>query len=330
MRIQVRQNPQNPQTSQTITINQAISEFIKHCEAKNLSAASVRYYKDGLNRFSMFTDTRKDVDTICKSLINDYIIYIQQELKVCDISAQSYTRSVRAFCYYLMNEEYIDRFKIRLPKATEKIKTTYTKDELLKLLKKPDMKHCTFSEFRTWVYVNYLLGTGNRLNSVKNICIGDIDFTDGYVTLRKTKNKTEQVIPISADLSKVLKEYLSIRCGEADDYLFCSDTGRKLSDEGLQSALDRYCEKRGVKPRGSHALRHSFAKMYLLNGGDIFRLQKLLGHKDISVTRKYLDLLPEDLKQDYNKLNPLDSLHEQQRQQNSTKIVMRRGNAKKL
>lgn len=300
------------------SIQTCYDEYIRYCEVRNLSRATILYYKDSYRRFAEFIDTSQAVSAITPNTISEYVIYIRNNKKINDISAQTYIRAIRAFCYYLMSERYIDRFKINLPKAVEKIKTTYSTAELKRLLQKPNTKRCSFVEFRTWVYVNYLLSTGNRLSSALNLKIEDIDLTNGYITLHTTKNKTEQVIPLSASLARVLQDYLSIRGGKPSDYLFCNDKGGKLSSEGLKSALDRYCTQRNVTPRGSHALRHSFAKMYLMNGGDVFRLQKLLGHKDISVTRKYLDLLPEDLKQGYDELNPLDTLT-----RNKDKIRMR-------
>ena len=58
----------------------------------------------------------------------------------------------------------------------------------------------------------------------------------------------------------------------------------------------------------SHTWRHTFAKNYLLNGGDVFSLQKIMGHSDISTTRKYLNLNENEIKQQHDKFNPLDNL----------------------
>lgn len=306
--------------SENYSIQSCFEKFIRSCEAKNLSRATIQFYENSHKRFSQFIDTSLAVSAITPDTINEYILFIRNNTKANDVSTQTYIRAIRAFCYYLMDMGYLGEFKIRLPKAVEKLKTTYTRAELAKLIKKPNLMKCSWVEFRTWAYTNYLLSTGNRLRSAQNVKIGDIDIDTGYIILKTTKNKTEQVIPISESLRKVLVEYIAIRGGHAEDYLFCSEQGEQLSAEGLKSSFDRYCKDRNVPQRGSHALRHSFAKMYLMNGGDIFRLQKLLGHKDISVTRKYLDLLPEDLKQDYDKLNPLDSM-----KMNKDRITMKRG-----
>ena len=85
-------------------------------------------------------------------------------------------------------------------------------------------KKCRFSEYRNWVFINYLIATGNRLSTVINIKIGDIDFDNDTIILKKTKNRNQQIIPIANSLKIVLLEYLKYRKGTSEDYLFCSSS----------------------------------------------------------------------------------------------------------
>lgn len=57
-----------------------------------------------------------------------------------------------------------------------------------------------------------------------------------------------------------------------------------------------------------HAFRHSFAKQYIKNGGDVFRLQQLMTHADIATTKKYVNMFGEELKDGYEMYNQLDTL----------------------
>jgi len=102
-----------------------------------------------------------------------------------------------------MEQDYLPRFKLELIKAEKEIKETYTDDELARLLKKPDMKKTDFKEFRTWVMINYVLATGNRLETVSKLNIGDIDFANHQIALLHAKNKTQYFIPLSHDLAQV-------------------------------------------------------------------------------------------------------------------------------
>ena len=70
--------------------------------------------------------------------------------------------------------------------------------------------------------------------------------------------------------------------------------------------------------------RHTYAKLYIQAGGDPFRLQKLLGHSDLSMTRKYVALYADDLKANYDALNPLEQMMQDDRQRDKIKIKMKK------
>ena len=123
--------------------------------------------------------------------------------------------------------------------------------------------HWNFSVYRCWVLRNFLLGTGQRLSTVSNIKIHDIDFDNNCIVLTKTKNRIQLIIPLSYTLSSVLTEYLKYRQGEAGDYLFCNQYGGKLTKSGMESAVRRYNLSRGVSRTSIHVYRHTFAKEWI-------------------------------------------------------------------
>ena len=128
------------------------------------------------------------------------------------------------------------------------------------------------------------------------------------ITLKKTKNRKRQIIPLSHALKLTLKEYLMIRGGTAEDYLICTENGTQIAVRSLQQSVERYNHKRGVQRTGLHAFRHSFARDWIVSGGDPFRLQRILGHADISTTKQYVQLYGNDLSKDFEKFNALDRI----------------------
>lgn len=89
--------------------------------------------------------------------------------------------------YYFMKLGYLDEFKITNIKFDKHIIETYTDSELKLLLKKPSIKKCTFTEYMSWVLVNFLLETGCRVGSLVGIRNKDIDFENAVVSLNVTK-----------------------------------------------------------------------------------------------------------------------------------------------
>ena len=291
-----------------LTIEEAFEMFIRKCKVKNLSDLSVESYRKKIKFFFMFIDAKSYITDIKRETIDDYVLWLRENTDANDITINSYLRSARAFLYYCMDCDYIPHFKIQLIKAEKKIKETYTDEELQRLLVKPDTNSCTFSTYKTWVFENYLIGTGNRISTALNVHIGDIDFEGGTITLRKTKNRKQQIIPLSNTLGDVLSEYLVIRGGTADDYLFCNEYGGQASDRTYQQLVRRYNIKHNVNKTSCHLFRHTFAKQWILAGGDMFRLQKILGHSDLTVTKEYVQMFGQDLQMDFEKFNPLDRM----------------------
>lgn len=291
-----------------ITLDKGFEKFISQKKAIGLSEKSIEYY---CSCYQYFKDYIGE-DILCKEVNSDLILNYINALKdgsnIRDTSINTYLRGIRAILYFLMERGYVNRFKVELVKADKKIKETYTDEELAILLKKPDIKNSSFSEYRNWVLICYLLGTGNRSKTVCNIKIKDLDFESHEVKLKVVKNRKQYVIPLSQTLEQTLQEYLTFRGGLPDDYLFCNVYGEQLTTDALKNCIYKYNTKRGVSKTSIHLFRHTFAKKWILNGGDIFRLQKILGHSSIDIVKEYVNMFGVDLQKNYAEFNPLDNM----------------------
>lgn len=296
------------QKGKNMTVDEGFEMFIKRCIIRNLSAQTVKTYRNHYAVFSKCVGGAEGISDITSNTVDDFIIYLKEQNQCNDISINSYLRTIRTFLYYMMEQDYVKKFKIDKLKVDKKIKEVYTDAELKLLLRKPNMKSCSFGEFRMWVFSNFLLGTGMRLSSALNLLNKDIDFDNALIYINKSKNRKAQVIPLSKTLSNILTEYKQYRGGNEDDYLFCSVEGNKAANRSYQDGLNLYNKKRGVTKTGAHRYRHTFAKNWILNGGDVFRLQKMLGHSDLTVVREYVQMFGNDLSLDFDKFNPLDNM----------------------
>ena len=116
----------------------------------------------------------------------------------------------------------------------------------------------------------------------------------------KKLRTVENIIP-----PRILKEYLSIREGTGEDFLFPNETNQQLTENALRLAIEKYNKSRGVSKTSIHLFRHYFAKTYIQNGGDCFRLQKILGHKKIEMTVHYANLYGTDTKRGFEDFSAL-------------------------
>ena len=296
-----------------LKVADAYDLFIRKCRVKNLSDATIQSYNTKIKPFIDYCNGGNIV-SVTIDTVDGFTDMLKTEHHVNDVSVVSYLRSVRAFLYYCMECNYMATFKIHLPKAQKAIKEIYSDEDLEKLLVKPNTNTCSFTEYKTWVFENYMIATGNRLSTALNVHIKDLNFNDGLITLRKTKNRKQQIIPLSASLAEILQEYLIVRGGDPDDFLFCNNYGGQASNRTWQTLVYRYNIKRGVNVTSIHAFRHSFSRLWLLNQGDIMRLKTIHGHSNIAVTNEYLQMFGQDLQMDFEKFNPLDNMKKKEAQ----------------
>lgn len=308
-----------------VTLGQAIDEFTTEKQAHNLAPKTIDNYKQSVRLFMEFHDFTEDttLDEITQNHIYKWINTLKLD-GVKPSSINHYLRDCRAFLYWCMNEDrkYIEKpFKIHTVEAQEEQIKLFSDEELASLLEKP-RKNDSFTDWRTWAVVNWVLGTGNRASTIVDVKIGDINYNKREISLGHTKNKRAQIIPLSSSLETVLKEYIRMWRKEAgaDAYLFCNVGEEKLTTGALRSSFVRYCASREVESTNIHGLRHNFAKGWVQNNGNMFALQKILGHSSLDMTRKYVRLFSEDIKEDFDRFNPLDSI---KRSAKRTKTVKR-------
>lgn len=292
-----------------LTFEEGFEKFLLFCKLKNLRDKTIKDYKENYNRFLLYLFEQTTVSKIMElnqSHVDGYVIYLY-DTKMKTTSINTYLRGLRAILNFYVDNEYCYPVHIHMLKVDKVAKETYTDIELFRLLVKPDVRVCDFAEYRNWAIINFFVGTGVRASTLIHIRIKDLDLEFDRIFLGYTKNRQSYVIPLSNKLKIVMKEYLNYRKGKEDDFLFCNQYGTQLSLDGLKHAISKYNRRRGVVKTSLHLFRHTFAKKAVMNGMNVFVLQKWLGHSDITVTKEYINLYADDLAQNMQKLNPLDT-----------------------
>lgn len=290
-----------------LTFKEGFEEYIDNCKARNLREATIKHYKESFISIKKFIPEDTLIKNFNKNTVPDFIINCRENLQINDITLYTYARDLKTLMYFFMRNDYLQTFKIDLPKTTRTPIECYTDNELKVLLKKPDLNKSTFSEYRDWVIINFLMSVGVRLNSFINIKIKDLDLENEVVHVIMTKNRRPLIIPLNKSIIKILKEYLKFRDYEnEEEYLFCNVYGKQLTKTTISESLRQYNIRRKITKTGIHRYRHTFAKKWIMAGGSVTTLQKILGHSSLNMTENYINLLVEDLKKDINQFNLLE------------------------
>lgn len=307
-----------------VMIGEAFDNFIQEKEALNKSKDTIRNYKLSYRLFCEYHDFKPEEMPV--NVITQNSVYKWMNSMKIDgtkpVTINHYLGDIRVFLYWCMDNgrEYLEPFDIHLMAKQEEPLKMFSDEELEALLEKPH-RGDSWAEWRSWAIVNWALGTGNRASTICDVHIGDVDFAKREIRLRHTKNKKLSTIPLSSSLDTVIKEYIKIcRKGCPDDaWLFPNVGEEQMTASAVGQAFGRYCKRRGIDKSNIHGLRHNFAKGWIMNGGNIYVLQQVLGHSTLDMTRKYIKLFGEDLKQGFDDFNPLDTMKKSQKRTQKVK-----------
>ena len=256
-----------------------------------------------------------NIEEVTPTMIRLHFSILLEQMQ--PVTLRIHYRLLHSFFTFLKSEEITSRNimgRVEKPKVPKKEMEAFSKEEIDTLLSVFDKN--TFVGYRNYVLTCLLFGTGLRRSEAVKVRIDDIRFDINIIKVMGKGSKFRNV-PIGDSLRRVLIKYINIRHDEIkkrklndSPYLFInSRNGNKLGIEtltGLYNTVGREEGIRGVRV-SPHTFRHTFAKFFLLNGGDVFTLQKILGHSDITTTKKYINLNTNDIRVQNDKYNPFEN-----------------------
>lgn len=280
--------------------------YLANCRQRNLREDTIRHYRQSYDQFFRYFDPDMPLTEFTEEKYQQYVVYLRERLHN-DITINSYLRDLMTTLHFLMNEGYVVPFRMQTIRVDKHSVETYSDAELQALLRKPNIRKCRYSEFQCWVMSNFLFSTGMRQRSLMNIKVKDVDLDNGLVTVNVTKNRKPLIIPLNLTMNQILREFLKYRQHKSqEDYLFSNVFGQQLSKSTCYGMLYAYNKERGVERTGIHRYRHTFAKQWIINGGNVVALSRILGHSNLSITQNYINLLVTDLAKQVDEVNLLE------------------------
>jgi integrase/recombinase XerD len=292
------------------TLYEAFEEFHEEKQAKNLSAATLRNYKQSFNAFCEYHQFDEDtlLETIELPLFYKWINHMKND-EIRPQSINHHLRDWRTFLNWCYEREKIpEPIKVKEIEAQEGLPKMYSDEEMAVMLEKPRQGD-GFSDWRSWAIISTVYATGLRASTLCALTLEDLNFQREEIVIEKQKNKHAGVLPLTAALANVLNEYIKkwMRDAEPTDWLFPSITGEQFNVCALNHSIKRYCEARGFAGHGIHSVRHNFARDMIINGAGEYRLQRYLQHSNIQMSQHYVKLFSADLKNNAEEYSPLDN-----------------------
>lgn len=287
----------------TLSYTEAIETFINNGKIKGLSDRTLFTYNHELRRLEAhLKENGVDTSDIRKIAVKDY------EKFATDLIDEGYSnttinlrvRTAKIFGNFCVRKGYIPtNYASEVPslKVRKQVGETFSKSQLKRILNAPNVS--TFEGLRDLTMMLTFADTGMRLSELQAIRIHDIVFMDNAINVQRTKNGYARRIPLTKRLGDVLRLYLKVR-GVDDSHalLFVKSDNTGISRETIQYQIREHGRRSGVITEvqcSPHVFRRTFAKFKIQAGVDVFTLQALMGHSDISELRNYVAVYSTDL-----------------------------------
>ncbi|MBU8909004.1 tyrosine-type recombinase/integrase [Desertibacillus haloalkaliphilus] len=288
-----------------ISDEEAFEKFFRNCYLKNLRPATIEYYKNEFHGAKKLIS--KELVECSQKDIEELILQSKKLMKVTTINTR--LRALRAFYNYLYKDNLIDNNPMKNIKLLrDRQKTIETLDNKeIELLVKTIRKQKTFIGFRDETILLVFLDTGVRLSELVGIEVDDV--RDNKIIIRRTKNLFERVVYLSDTTKEQLKRYITIRGNVETNKLFINHDENELKPHSIQTRFYKYGNEANITKRVSpHTFRHTMAKRMIMAGVDAFTLMTILGHSDMTITKRYVNLWGPDIEQKHKQYGALKGL----------------------
>ncbi len=263
-----------------------------------LSEATRRAYRGDVGEFCTWLDGRgTSLDSVDVRVLADYVAWLggaRRGRKLAPATISRKLAAVRAFLRHALGPERVPDARLA-PRRARRLPDAPAAAEIERTLEA--LEGDGPIPLRNRALVELVYSAGLRSAEAVGLDLGDVDFEQELVHIRRGKGGKERVVPLGEEAALWLGRYLREARPElakgANDAFFLSARGRRLDTSTL----------RRIVPH-PHRLRHAFATHLLDGGADLRTIQELLGHSSLSTTQVYSHVDPRHLRRVYDRSHP--------------------------
>ncbi len=272
-----------------LALKDALNLFTDALNKKGKSINTIVAYKGDINQLIIFLAKKQitEVQSIGPKEIEDF----KKDLTENGYTAKSVSRklnSIKNFFSFLKDEG-----KISLDPSTEVKHPKYENDipKILKPIEYRSLRDACRNDIRATAIVELMLQAGLRIKEIESLKIENIK--ENEVIIESYESHSQRKVPLNNSAKSALKRYLDeVRDNNSKNKnVFITKTGRVLLARNIRSLLNRYFNKADIKGIKVNDLRNTFIVFQLKAGVPLDVVSQVVGHKRISTTEKYLELI---------------------------------------
>lgn len=293
-----------------------LSEYLAYISTeRGFSGATVKAYSYDLSKFGAFIEDElgqgwewQDLDQYTIKAFLQFLANSGYRNSNSSVSRGRKLAVIKSFLKYLAESGKIKNNpaqNIKMPKVNHKEPSYLTEQEYKRLLRIVKKNATKYFKYRDTAIITLLVGLGLRLKELVSLDIGDINFDDGTIKVKR-KGNGERILPAGDQILIEIKRYLRTR-NETDSTqpLFISKRNQRISNASVWYLVKKYLKQARIEKDklSPHTLRHTFATTLLKQGENLLTIKELLSHRNIRTTERYLHISNKDLKMAVGKID---------------------------
>lgn len=308
-------------------LSKAVEGFILDAKGGRYSPSYIPTIQGQFRHVISFLGDR-ELESLTHEDWNRYLVHLREEYiprrfngdtsPLQPATIDNHWKMIRAFYNWASDILSIQRpdLKLQRPKYQSPQIVPFTQDEVKRILEA--CQHTTVKKQSGKTYrikrpnadrdkaiILILLDTGIRLGELTRLRLGDVNLENGEVYIRPwqgSRKSKPRTVFLGTRTKQVVWKYIAKQQANQDQ----SQPLFELKSDAIRIQIGRIGKNAGVRNAHPHKFRHTFAITYLRNKGDIFTLQRLLGHNTLDMTRRYLDISEVDLATTHARASPVD------------------------
>src|SRR5579885_1132542 len=270
-----------------VNIRDAHKEFLEFLKQKKHSNATILAYGKDIEQLAAFLEELEKHNI--HEVTRDYIQAFLGKLAEKGYTPKSLSRklnSTRTFYRYLKVQEYITDDPSLLVSHPQ---YELAAPRIFKPTEYRALRDAARNDARMYAIIEILLQTGIRIGELADLRLSDIG--EDTLRIRPHEKHEERVVPLNRSAKEALNRYLQVRPKIEDNHVFVTKSGKPFLVRNIRTAIERYFRIAGIENAKVNDLRHTFVAHHLKHGVSLVLLSKILGHKRLSTTERYLDFV---------------------------------------
>ena len=289
-------------------IEQAHRDFVENLRTEGKSKSTVIAYE-------------KDIEQLAQHLLKEGLEHVHEittehlsafmkrmsELGLTNKTISRKTNAAKTFFRYLKDKGHI---QLNVADLLKHPKVSSKPPRILSKLEYRALRDTARDDHRTFAIVEVLLQTGLSISELSLIEISHIEMDakeqSGKLYIPARDSKDERKVPLNKAVIEAVQRYMGVARPKIESlFLFITKTGNPLLVRNIRSTLDRHFRLAGIERAKVNDLRHTFIAHHLSQGTSLQTVSKIVGHKRISTTEKYLEYIERETQEEKMELGIL-------------------------